>query len=107
MPKQLKSTERQRDKEAQVAHTFDEEERELLASFETEAWHSAPEAAMLKQQLEEAARVTLAKSERITVRLTPSDLQAIKHKAAQEGLPYQTLIASLLHKYASGRLKDV
>ncbi len=93
-----------RDKEAQVAHTFDDEERELLASFETEAWRSAPEADTLKPQLEAAARVALAKSERITVRLTPPDLRAIKHKAAQEGLPYQTLIASLIHKYVTGQL---
>ena len=51
------------DTEAQVAHTFDDEERELLASFETEAWGSTPEAATLKPQLEAAARATLAKSE--------------------------------------------
>ena len=99
-----KSPESLRDKEAQVAHSFDDEERELLASFETEAWRSAPEATTLKPQLEAAARAALVKSERITVRLTPSDLRAIKHKAAQEGLPYQTLIGSLIHKYVTGQI---
>lgn len=99
-----KSPEGLRDKEAEVAHTFDDEERELLASFETEVWRTAAEADMLKPQLEAAARAALAKSERITVRLTPSDLRAIKHKAAQEGLPYQTLIGSLIHKYVTGQL---
>ena len=99
-----KSPEASMDKEAQVVHTFDDEERELLESFETEAWCSAPEAATLKPQLEAAARAALTKSERITVRLTPADLRAIKHKAAQEGLPYQTLIGSLIHKYVTGQL---
>ena len=57
-----------------------------------------------KAELEEAARHTLTKSERITIRLTKSDLQALKQCAAKEGLPYHTLISSVLHKYVTGQL---
>lgn len=46
------------------------------------------------------AKYTLAKSKSISIRLTPSDLERIKAKAIREGMPYQTLIGSVLHKYA-------
>ena len=49
--------------------------------------------------------MTLRKNSRINIRLSENDLQAIQTKAIQEGLPYQTLIASVLHKYVTGRLK--
>jgi predicted DNA binding CopG/RHH family protein len=53
------------------------------------------------------AKATFRKDRRLNVRLSSKDLEAIQKRALAEGLPYQTLIASLLHKYASGRLKEV
>ena len=50
---------------------------------------------------------TFRKDRRLNIRLSSKDLEAIQKRALAEGLPYQTLISSLLHKYASGRLKDV
>jgi len=50
------------------------------------------------------ARNTLRKDTTITIRLSSVDLKKVKHRAGQEGLPYQTLIASLIHKFADGRL---
>ena len=50
---------------------------------------------------------TFRKDRRLNIRLSSKDLEAIQKRALAEGLPYQTLIASLLHKYASGRLKEV
>ena len=47
------------------------------------------------------------KDRRLNIRLSSKDLEAIQKRALAEGLPYQTLIASLLHKYATGRLKEV
>ncbi|OYY22059.1 MAG: hypothetical protein B7Y68_09030 [Thiotrichales bacterium 35-46-9] len=57
-----------------------------------------------KEQAQKAARRYLQKDVRINIRLSSSDLNRIKQKAAYEGLPYQTLIASILHKYSAGHL---
>lgn len=53
-----------------------------------------------------AARATAIKDKRVNIRLSSSDLRDIQVKALQEGLPYQTLIASVLHKYVSGQLAE-
>jgi hypothetical protein len=53
------------------------------------------------------AKATFRKDRRLNVRLSSKDLEAIQKRALAEGLPYQTLVSSLLHKYASGRLKEV
>ena len=54
-----------------------------------------------------SARATAIKDRRVNIRLSTGDLQDIQIKALEEGMPYQTLIASVLHKYATGRLIDV
>jgi predicted DNA binding CopG/RHH family protein len=51
-----------------------------------------------------SATVTLTKDKRINIRLSSRDLEDVQTRAAEEGMPYQTLIASVLHKYVSGRL---
>ena len=53
------------------------------------------------------AKATFRKDRRLNIRLSRKDLEAIQKRTLAEGLPYQTLISSLLHKYASGRLKEV
>ncbi len=53
------------------------------------------------------AKATFRKDRRLNIRLSSKDLEAIQKRALIEGLPYQTLITSLLHKYASGRLKEI
>jgi predicted DNA binding CopG/RHH family protein len=53
-----------------------------------------------------AARATAIKDRRVNIRLSTGDLQDIQAKALAEGLPYQTLIASVLHKYVTGRLSE-
>ena len=52
------------------------------------------------------AKATFRKDRRLNIRLSSKDLEAIQKRALAEGLPYQTLIASLLHKYATGRLRE-
>jgi predicted DNA binding CopG/RHH family protein len=54
-----------------------------------------------------AARETLRKDKNINIRINANDLTSIKLLAAREGIPYQTLIGSLIHKYTTGRLRDV
>ncbi len=85
---------------------LEREEKEILESFEREEWHSVAEAAEL-EHYGEYARRTLRKTKRINLRISEADLIAIKKKAAEEGLPYQTLIASLIHKYVTGKIKEV
>ncbi|MCC8406181.1 MAG: CopG family antitoxin [Rickettsia sp.] len=84
-----------------------EEEQEILDYFEKGELVKLPEEELKKQK--EIAKIAAAnffkKSERINIRLPLHDLNHIKRVAAQEGIPYQTLIASVLHKYASGYLK--
>lgn len=92
------------EEEARMMEHLDPEEREILATQNAADYEFPPSDPEQVKRLKAAARATLAKSERITIRLTPADLQAIKHCAAREGVPYQTLIASLIHKYVTGRL---
>ena len=66
-----------------------------------QGWQARPNA------LQRYAKATFRKDRRLNIRLSSKDLEAIQKRALAEGLPYQTLIASLLHKYASGRLKEV
>ena len=61
----------------------------------------------MKRAYARYAKATFRKDRRLNIRLSSKDLEAIQKRALAEGLPYQTLSASLLHKYASGRLKEV
>jgi len=83
-----------------------EEEQEILDYFEQDKLLRLPKEELEKQinTAKNAASNFFKKSERINIRLTSHDLTHIKRIAAQEGMPYQTLIASVLHKYASGYL---
>ena len=58
------------------------------------------------EKLREAARATAIKDRRVNIRLSSGDLNDIQVKAMEEGMPYQTLIASVLHKYVTGRLTE-
>lgn len=80
-------------------------ESELLAAFEKGALKSVATKAELSK-FNAAARATAIKDRRVNIRLSAGDLQDIQVKALQEGLPYQTLIASVLHKYVTGRLAE-
>ena len=79
---------------------------EVLESFEAgELISTQPSASELKKY-QEVARATLAKDRRINIRLSSTVLMDLQARAAEEGLPYQTLIASVLHKYVTGRLVE-
>lgn len=82
---------------------LDEEEQEILEFFEQDVKevYSSDLVTKEKAKAENASKNFLTKSERINIRMNAFDLNHIKRKAAQEGIPYQTLISSILHKYAS------
>jgi predicted DNA binding CopG/RHH family protein len=86
---------------------LDADEKELLDSVERGEWKSAKGGKRKRASYSRYAKATFRKDRRLNIRLSSKDLEAIKKRALAEGLPYQTLIASLLHKYASGRLKEV
>ena len=79
------------------------EERELLKSVERGEWRTVASKSSLKRYAR-AARNTLKKDCRVNIRLARADFEGLRTKAVEEGLPYQTLIASVLHKYVTGSL---
>ena len=60
-----------------------------------------------RKELVSAAKDTVRKDKRINIRISNRDLKAIRLKATEEGIPYQTLVSSIIHKYISGSLKDI
>jgi predicted DNA binding CopG/RHH family protein len=82
---------------------LDAYEREILDAYERGKLPSIATKAEL-EKLRAAARATPLKDSRVNVRLPSNDLFELRSRAAEEGMPYQTLIASVLHKYVSGRL---
>ena len=61
----------------------------------------------MKKDLVFAAKQTAIKDQRINIRISKRDIEALKTKALQNGIPYQTLVTSILHKYVTGSLKEV
>ena len=86
--------------------TIDSEEKEILASYERDEWRPVKNGRSEIAKLQQYARNTLQKNKRINIRLVERDLVGIQTKAVEEGMPYQTLISSVLHKYLSGRLTE-
>ena len=82
------------------------EEKELLDSVEQEEWVSIPDFGKESKRYKEYARATFRKDKRVNIRISEKDLTKIQKRALHEGLPYQTLIASILHKFVTGQLKE-
>ena len=82
------------------------EEKELLDSVERDEWVSIPDFQKESQRYQEYARATFRKDKRVNIRISDKDLKRIQRRALQEGLPYQTLIASILHKFVTGQLEE-
>ena len=85
---------------------LDKEEQEILDSFERGEWKPVRnvDAEIKKHQI--YARKTLKKDKRVNIRVTSKVLEEIQTLAVENGIPYQTLISSVLHRYVSGRLID-
>jgi predicted DNA binding CopG/RHH family protein len=85
---------------------LDDEENNLLEEFERGNLKSVKDLKKAKKEAIKAAEDFLKKDNRINIRLSEFDLSLIKRRAAEEGMPYQTLISSILHKYVTGRLTN-
>ena len=82
------------------------EEKDLLTSVEAGSFESVLTESRRKE-LESMAGNTFKKDKRINIRISNRDLVAIQVRASQEGMSYQTLVASIIHKYISGSLQDI
>ena len=85
---------------------LDREEQELIESLESEVWEPTDDIEGWKTILSKTASNTFAKDQRMNIRLSKNDLDGIKIKALEEGVPYQTLVTSIIHKYITGRLTE-
>ena len=87
-------------------YKLDKEEQELLESIERGEWKSIKNLSAEKKRFQSYARATFAKNKRVNIRIAEKDLSAIQTKAVEDGIPYQTLMSSVLHKFVSGRLSE-
>jgi predicted DNA binding CopG/RHH family protein len=85
---------------------LNKEEKELLKSYDNGEWKSIKDFEKKKNEYQQIARNTAAKNKRINIRLSEKDLANLKAKSLEEGMPYQTLVASIIHKYISGKFKE-
>ncbi len=84
-------------------YKFDAQEQAILDSFNRGEWVSKGENL---DKYKEVAKKTFAKTHRINFRVSEKDFRGIQVKAREEGIPYQTLVSSVVHKYLTGQLKQ-
>jgi predicted DNA binding CopG/RHH family protein len=82
------------------------EEKEILKDFEAGEFESVHTPKRMKM-LQAAAEEAFKKDKRINIRISSRDLESLQRRALEEGIPYQTLVSSVLHKYVSGGLHDI
>ena len=83
---------------------LDEEEKDILESYERGEWMPVKNPKAEIKKLRQYAKNTLQKDKRINIRMSSKDLDQVQVIAVQEGIPYQTLISSIIHKYVAGYL---
>ena len=89
-----------------MKHRLNEEEQEILNSFERGEWVPVKDLSKRKKELIRYARDTLKKDKRLNIRISERDLNELQKKAVSEGLPYQTFVSSIIHKYVNGRFVE-
>lgn len=85
---------------------LDKEEQELSSSVEKGEWQSIEDLDEEITKSKEYAKNTFVKNQRMNIRISQKDLNALKIRAAEEGMPYQTLVSSIIHKYLSSNLVE-
>jgi predicted DNA binding CopG/RHH family protein len=83
-----------------------EEEQKILDSFERGEWVPIKHLSKRKRELIRYARNTLKKDKRLNIRISERDLNELQKKAVSEGLPYQTFVSSIIHKFVNGKLVE-
>jgi predicted DNA binding CopG/RHH family protein len=80
---------------------LDPEEQHLLDSFGRGEWQSIEGRKEAFERYRDCARMTFKKDRRVNIRISSKALEALQNRAIEEGIPYQTLLASILHRYAA------
>jgi len=83
---------------------MNKKEKSVLKSVEKDEWKSVRGVKGKIKKYQEYAKATFRKDKRVNIRISEKDLVGLQKRAVEEGLPYQTLISSILHKFISGRL---
>jgi predicted DNA binding CopG/RHH family protein len=86
---------------------LDQEEQDILASYERGEWKPVANRSQEIARHVTYAKNTLAKDKRVNIRISSKDLEELQAIAVEDGLPYQTLMASVLHRFASGRFMEI
>jgi len=86
---------------------LDSEEKEILNAFESGKLKRVKNRKKETERHKEVAEATFKKDSRINIRISSKDLRALQKRALAEGVPYQTLVASVLHKFVEGRLAEL
>ncbi len=81
-------------------------EKDILDTYDNGEWNEIPEMQNEIAKHKNYAKAALKKDKRVNIRISQFDLEALQRRAFEEGLPYQTLLASLIHKYVNGKLVD-
>jgi len=89
-----------------MKYKLDRKEKEILNEYENDEYVEIPDMEKEIKKHTEYARATFLKNKRINIRISQRDLEYIQRRALEEGIPYQTLIASLIHRYISGKLVE-
>jgi len=85
---------------------INKDEKEILDSVEREEWKTIPDVEKETKRYQKYARATHRKDKRINIRISERDLLKLQRKALMEGLPYQTFISSILHKFVTGQITE-
>jgi predicted DNA binding CopG/RHH family protein len=88
-----------------MSNKLNKEEKEILESYENDEWVSVSKPASIVKY-KAAANATFKKDKRVNIRISQFDLELLQERALIEGLPYQTLMSSVLHKYVTGRFSE-
>ena len=94
---------------ANVSHrddNLDDEEQEILAAYEAGNTTRVADTVPLLARHREYAEATFRKDARLNIRISSKDLRGLQKRALVDGIPYQTLVASVLHKFVEGRLSE-
>ena len=86
--------------------SLDEEEQEILTAYEAGKTTRVEDATSLLARHREYAEATFRKDARLNIRISSKDLRGLQRRALAEGIPYQTLVASVLPKFVEGRLSE-
>ena len=91
---------------AQSDPKLDDEEQETLTAYEDGKTTRVADTVNLLSRHREYAEATFRKDERLNIRISSKDLRGLQRRALADGIPYQTLVASVLHKFVEGRFSE-